>query len=458
MKIDLAEIRRPFIRSGLLAAAVALLVVLAGTALFFRIGNPMIARLEAYSRDLEKEIEERELAEAQLRQAQKMEALGQLTGGIAHDFNNLLTIIIGNLEILEERAVGNDEVLEPARAMLDASIRGAQLTKRLLAFSRKQVLEPKNIDVNRLVEDIEPLIRTTLGEDISIKTRLADDLWLTEIDPSQLENSIVNLAVNAGDAMPGGGQLTIETRNISLDEGYVAHEVEVTAGDYVVLSVSDTGMGIPADILSEVFDPFFTTKGVGKGSGLGLSMVYGFVKQSKGHIKAYSEEGHGTVMKIYLPRSTSDQEDTIESTASRIGIPSGNETILVVEDDAAVLRLAVNLLEPLGYRVLTADSGPTALTVLKAGEHIDLLFTDMIMPGGMTGAELASQASKHNPKLKVLFTSGYTDTTVFSNGMLARGNHILNKPYRKEELAKQVRFVLDEETGTDKLFTQPKRI
>jgi CheY-like chemotaxis protein len=246
--------------------------------------------------------------------------------------------------------------------------------------------------------------------------------------------------------MRDGGQLTIETSNTSLDEGYAAREVEVTAGDYVLLSVSDTGTGIPADILSEVFDPFFTTKRAGKGSGLGLSMVYGFVKQSKGHIKAYSEEGHGTVMKIYLPRSKSDQRDTTESTASRIGIPSGNETILVVEDDSAVRRLVVKLLEPLGYRVLEADSGPTALALIKGGEHIDLLFTDMIMPGGMTGAELASQACEHNPKLKVLYTSGYTDTTVFSNGMLERGNHILNKPYRTEQLANQVRYVLDEET------------
>ena len=392
-----------------------------------------------------RDISERKQLEEELRHSQKMDTIGKLTGGIAHDFNNLLTVILGNLELIEESSKQDQSLQEFVQEALYAGSSGAELIKRLLAFSRQQLLAPKVTDINKLVKDIDPLLKRSLGEDISIKTRLANNLWLTEIDPSQLENAVLNLAVNARDAMPGGGKLTIETSNISLDEGYAAREIEVAAGDYVLLSVSDTGTGIPKDILSEVFDPFFTTKGLGKGSGLGLSMVYGFVKQSKGHIKAYSEEGHGTVMKIYLPRSKSDQKDTTKSTASGTGIPSGNETILVVEDNSALRHLAVRILRPLGYRVLEADSGSTALALIKGDEHIDLLFTDMIMPGGMTGEKLASHACQHNPKLKVLYTSGYTDTTVFSNGMLARSNHILNKPYRRKELANQVRYVLDEE-------------
>ena len=391
-----------------------------------------------------RDITEREQLHAQLVQAQKMETVGLLTGGVAHDFNNLLTVIIGNLELLEEDLVLDEEDIGFMRAALDASMRGATLTKRLLAYSRKQQLEPEITEVNRLIEGVKPLIRRTLIENISIKTRLADDLWPTVVDASQLENSIVNLAINARDAMPGGGELTIQTSNISLDESYAASEVEVTAGDYVLLAISDTGTGIPPDILSKVFDPFFTTKDTGKGSGLGLSMVYGFVKQSKGHIKAYSEEGHGTVMKVYLPRSMSDQRDTTESTPSRTEIPSGSETILVVEDEPEVRHVAVNLLRPLGYRVLEANNGAAALALIKGGEHIDLLFTDIIMPGGMTGVDLADLAHQHTPKLKVLYTSGYTDTTVFSKGMLQRGSLILNKPYRAANLANEVRSALDD--------------
>ena len=391
------------------------------------------------------DVTEREQLEEQLRQSQKMDAVGQLTGGVAHDFNNLLTIIIGNLQLVEEQSGHNASIAESARAALDAAMRGAQLTKRLLAFSMNQLLEPRNINVNRLIEDIEPLLFRTLGEDISVVTRLSGDLWLTEVDPSQLENAIVNLAVNARDAMKGGGQLVIETENKSQDEQTAARGIEMTPGDYVVLTMKDSGTGIPKEILSRVFDPFFTTKASEQGTGLGLSMVYGFVKQSNGQIHADSEEGRGTVMTVYLPRSESDLTDSTDSTGDSVGIPSGDETILVVEDDSAVRRIAVTILRPLGYRILEADSGAAALTLIKGDEHIDLLFTDMVMPGGMSGAKLAGFAREHDPKLRVLYTTGYTDTVVFRKRMLDRGHHLLNKPYQRDELARKVRDVLDEE-------------
>ena len=390
-----------------------------------------------------RDITHRKHTDAQLQQAQKMEAVGQLTSGIAHDFNNLLTIIIGNLQILEDDLRHDEESSRTVKEALEAGLRGADLTRRLLAFSRQQLLAPKVTDINELVSGVEPLLKTTLGAQIGLNAKLAEDLWLTKIDPGQLENTVINLGINARDAMANGGKLTIETSNVSLDEAYAANEAEVAAGEYVLLQVSDDGSGIPEDVLPHVFEPFYSTKGPGKGSGLGLSMVYGFVKQSKGHIKIQSEEGVGTSIRIYLPRSRSVTEDISATAIRRARVPSGQETILVVEDEDAVRGIALRFLSDLGYSLLQAATGAEALTLLKKHEEIDLLFTDVVMPGGMTGAELAKQARLGNPGLSVLFTSGYSETGIFDFGVLQGSDDILDKPYKKEELAQKVRDVLD---------------
>ncbi len=392
-----------------------------------------------------RDVSDRKDVEAQLRQSQKMEAVGQLTGGIAHDFNNMLTVVIGNLQLLEQRIRNDAAASRLTQAAMDASMRAAELIRRLLAFSRRQLLAPRTTSINDLVTGIEPLLRRTITEHVSLKIRLADDLWFARIDQSQLENTLINLAVNARDAMHSGGRLTIETNNKVLDETYAAQQSEVTPGEYVMIAVSDNGEGIPKDILPHVFDPFYSTKEIGKGTGLGLSMVYGFVKQSNGHIKIYSEEGHGTTVKIYIPRSKATDEDPVEQTMRTTTIPGGDETILLVEDDQAVREVAVSLLTSLGYEVLHADCGSDALRLLAEHENIDLMFTDIVMPGGMTGTELANRALTKKPNLKVLYTSGYTDTTVFDGGLLERGNEVLNKPYGKEKLAQTVRDVLDRE-------------
>ncbi|MFQ5549138.1 MAG: response regulator [Woeseia sp.] len=390
-----------------------------------------------------RDITHRQEIDAQLQQAQKMEAVGQLTSGIAHDFNNLLTIVIGNLQILEEDLQQNEEFSERIKAALEAALRGADLTRRLLAFSRQQMLVPKVMDINELVTGIEPLLKTTLGAHIKLCTQLAGDLWSTTVDPGQLENAVINLGVNARDAMVKGGELTIDTSNVSLDQTEASQEAGLASGEYVLLNVSDNGTGIPKDTLLHVFEPFFSTKGPGKGSGLGLSMVYGFVKQSNGHIKIYSEEGYGTSIRIYLPRSESAAEDTKATPIRTVQAPKGQETVLVVEDEDAVRRIAVKILSELGYRLLEAASGKAALPVLEKHENIDLLFTDVVMPGGMTGAQLAKQARIRNPNLSVLFTSGYSETGIFDYGVLQGSDDILHKPYKKEELAQKVRDVLD---------------
>ncbi|MFQ6005366.1 MAG: response regulator, partial [Woeseia sp.] len=393
----------------------------------------------AFARDITHRLQ----PDVQLQQAQKMEAVGQLTSGIAHDFNNLLTIIIGNLQILEEDLRQNEKLSEPIKAALEAGVRGADLTRRLLAFSRQQMLVPKVMNINKLVSGIEPLLKTTLGAHINLCAKLAGDLWPTKVDPGQLENAVINLGVNARDAMVKGGKLTIETSNVSLDQAYVSQEPGLATGDYVLLRVSDNGTGIPKDTLLRVFEPFFSTKGPGKGSGLGLSMVYGFVKQSNGHIKIYSEEGYGTSIRIYLPRSESAAEDTKATPIRTVQVSRGQETILVVEDEEAVRRIAVKILGELGYRLLEAASGSAALPILEKHENIDLLFTDVVMPGAMTGAQLAKRARKRNPNLNVLFTSGYSETGIFDHGVLQGSDDILHKPYKKEELAQKVRDVLD---------------
>ncbi len=393
-----------------------------------------------------RDMTERKKVEAQLQQAQKMEAVGQLTGGVAHDFNNLLTVIVGNLQLVEEIAEQDEATKKPIDAALDAAMRGAALTKRLLAFSRQQLLAPKVLDVNKLVNGLEPLLHRTLGDDIDVRVKLEEELWLTRVDPSQLENSIINLAINSRDAMPAGGTLVVETSNAEIDETYAINQTEVVPGEYVMLRVGDDGTGIPKEALQHVFDPFFSTKERTKGSGLGLSMVYGFVKQSSGHIQVYSEEGYGTSIKIYLPRLSAEEVDTATTTtgSARL-VPTGKETILLVEDETAVREIASTLLRALGYTVLEAEHGPAALEILDQQNNIDLLFTDVVMPGGMNGVELVRQALQRYPGMKTLYTSGYADTAIFDKAMLSRGAELLTKPYRKEVLASKIREILDRE-------------
>ncbi|MFQ5971092.1 MAG: PAS domain S-box protein, partial [Alphaproteobacteria bacterium] len=348
--------------------------------------------------------------ERELLQAQKMEAVGQLTGGVAHDFNNLLTVIMGNLEMLEARLEGdrNREILGQAQ---EAAGLGAQLTARLLAFARRQALEPRLIDLNQLVLGTSDLLQRTLGETIQVNSILAKDLWQTVADPGQVENVLLNLAINARDAMADGGALTIETANAHLDEAYAVSTTGVLPGDYVMLAVTDTGHGMTRAIQERAFEPFFTTKEAGTGTGLGLSMVYGFVRQSGGHVSLESEPGQGSTLRIYLPRTDGD---LAVAEPGRVAEKTGSrgETILVVEDDERLRRVTVQRLSDLGYEALNAESGQTALSMLKDGAAIDLLFTDLIMPGGMNGDELAREARRLRPDLKVLFTSGYAEPAI----------------------------------------------
>jgi signal transduction histidine kinase len=383
---------------------------------------------------------DKNVADLQLRQAQKMEAVGQLTGGIAHDLNNILTVITGTIEILAEGVADRPELSAITKMIEEAAARGADLTQRLLAFARKQPLQPREVDVNSLVIEAANLLRPTLGEQIEVHMVLADDASRALIDPSQLTNAILNLALNARDAMADGGKLTIETGNVVLDENYAIMNSDATAGNYVMVAVTDSGHGIPADILDNVFEPFFTTKDVGKGSGLGLSMVYGFVKQSNGHIKIYSEEGHGTTLRIYLPRAVGAAPPAeLESVSSMEG---GHETILVVEDDNLVRTFVVGQIKSLGYVTLAAGNAAEALIVIDSDQKIDLLFTDMIMPGSMNGRQLADRALQHRASLKILFTSGYSNEAIIHHGHLDAGVLLLAKPYRKPDLARMIRAAL----------------
>ncbi|MCE9649814.1 MAG: PAS domain S-box protein [Parvibaculum sp.] len=391
----------------------------------------------AFMRDLS---EQKEM-EARLRQSQRLEAIGQLTGGVAHDFNNLLTVILGNAEALADRLNDDQRSRVLAEMTRTAAERGADLTNRLLAFARRQPLEPQTCDVNKLVARMDGLIRRMLDEDIEIEVVRGAGLWTAMVDPSQLEAAILNLSVNARDAMPDGGRLTIETANAHIDSSYADQHVEVAAGQYVMLSVSDNGMGMPPEVASRAFEPFFTTKAVGKGSGLGLSMVYGFVKQSGGHVKIYSETGQGTNVKIYLPRGETEAPDAPDRKRDAED-QRGNELILLVEDNDLVRSYVDGQLKSLGYRVISVDNGPEALEVVRSGEEIDLLFTDVVMPGGLNGRQLAEEARKLKPGLKVLFTSGYTENAIVHHGRLDRGVHLLSKPYRRSELAAKVRLVL----------------
>ncbi len=389
-----------------------------------------------------RDLTEKQAAEAQFRQAQKMDAVGQLTGGVAHDFNNILTVITGTIGILEDALAHDPQLSAIAKMIDDAAERGASLTKHLLAFARRQPLQPREVDVNALVFETIKLLRPTLGEQIQINPLLAEDASPALVDPNQLTTAILNLSINARDAMPSGGKLVMETGNVYLDEDYAAMNRDVVVGNYVMIAVSDTGTGIPAANLERVFDPFFTTKEVGKGTGLGLSMVFGFVKQSNGHIKIYSEEGHGTTVKIYLPCATGLPDTSMESQATT-SIAVGNETILVVEDDALVRRYVITQIESLGYKTLEASRASEALEIIDNPNHLDLLFTDVIMPGSMNGRQLVDEALVRRPGLKTLFTSGYTENAIVHHGRLDTGVLLLAKPYRKSDLARMIRLALE---------------
>jgi len=388
------------------------------------------------------DLTERKHTEEQLVQAQKMEAVGQLSGGIAHDFNNLLTVIVGNAEFLSDELKSRLDLQKLADSIVQAGERGAELTQRLLAFGRRQTLNPVEIDCNGLIDGVRKLLQRTLSAEIAIGTSLEGELPSAFADAGQLENALVNLALNAKDAMPDGGVITITTANMRLDEGYAEQHPEVHPGQYVMIAVTDNGSGMPKDVLDRVFEPFFTTKDVGKGSGLGLSMVYGFVKQSNGHVAIYSEPGLGTTVRIYLPASgtASGRHETAE--AAEDAPPAGEETVLVAEDDPFVRTYAVNCLRSLGYRVIEAVDGRDALAKIAAGARADLLFTDVVMPGGVNGWELAESARRTQPDLKVLLTSGYALETLAERGRLPTGAAILNKPYRKAELGRRVREAL----------------
>jgi signal transduction histidine kinase/ActR/RegA family two-component response regulator len=380
--------------------------------------------------------------EAQLRQSQKMEVIGQLTGGIAHDFNNTLMIIMANIEVLRETAGFDDDTLTRFGRIHDAAQRAAELVRQLLAMSRKQKLRPELTDINEVVSTTTRLLQRTLGEHIEIRTILATDAWRTNVDRAQLESALVNLALNARDAMPGGGRLMIETRNTSFDAEYAARNPGAVVGEYVLLAVTDTGAGMPPDVLERAFEPFFTTKEVA-GTGLGLSMVDGFIKQSNGYIKIYSEVGQGTTIRLYLPRGESAGSDARAVPAA--ALPRGNERILLVEDDDLVRKAVLDQLESLGYQVSPAASGPVGLERLREDPDFDLLLTDVVMPWPLNGKQLADEVARRWPGMRILFMSGYTENAMLKHGHLAPDARLLGKPFRKADLARAVRRALDDE-------------
>ena len=441
-------------RSLMLALVIASLVTAAIAAVAALAMNGVYIRdLRERSEALARETRERKEAQAILVQTQKMESIGLLAGGIAHDFNNLMTIVIGNLDSVERRLArfqldGVAAISRPITSALQGARRAASLTQRLLAFSRQQVLAPQQVDLNRLVGGLSDMLTRTVGETIGIETIQGVGLWATFVDAGQLENAIVNLVVNARDAMPKGGQITIETANAYLDEAYCRQFGDVTPGQYALLSVTDTGTGIPSENLSRVFEPFFTTKSASARTGLGLAMIHGFVKQSKGHVRIYSELGHGTTVKIYLPRM--DAAARIESAPSprreegtQMPKARPGDVVLVVEDDDDVRDSTVVLLEELGYSVLAARDGPEALAQLRKGARIDILFTDVVLPQGMNGRALSQEAAAMRPDLPVLFTTGYARNAIIHDGRLDAGVQFIAKPYTQEEIAHKLRAVLD---------------
>ena len=453
---DAAETLR---RWMLVFVAISLTLALAVSGFLVFYSQHFISELRDRTRELEAEARRRAVAEETLRQSQKMEAVGQLTGGIAHDFNNLLTVIMGNLDTLRRRlgqapadqtlAGIADRILKPLESASQASRSAAQLTHQLLAFARKQPLKPVAIDLNRLISNMSEMLRRTLGEPISIETVLGGGLWPALADANQLENALINLALNARDAMANGGCLTIETANAYLDDAYVARFGDVAAGQYVILSVTDTGTGIDPTVLEHVFEPFFTTKQAGSGSGLGLAMVHGFVKQSGGHIRIYSEIGHGTTVKIYLPRLASATTvasvpaERAESATVRRARPQ--ESIMLVEDNDGVRDYARGALEELGYSVLAARDGTEALRIID-GARVDLLFTDVVLPGNVGGRVLADKILELRPGLPVLFTTGYTRNAIVHDGRLDPHVQLLGKPYTQQDLARKIREMIDQKT------------
>jgi PAS domain S-box-containing protein len=400
---------------------------------------------ETLEERVDEEMARRRQIEETLRQAQKMEAIGQLTGGVAHDFNNLLTVIMGNLENLQRRLGAGHELQRLAEAALGGAARAAQLTQRLLVFSRRQPLAPEIVSLNKLVAGMSDLLRRTLGEPVAIEIVLAGGLWNAFIDTNQLENALINLAVNSRDAMPDGGKLTIETANCYLDEAYCAMHDQLSPGQYVGIFVTDTGSGMPEEIVGRAFEPFFTTKGIGQGTGLGLSQVYGFLKESGGHVKIYSEVGQGTSVKLYFPRHRGAAEaeaalpDPVAPARARYG-----ETVLIVEDDPDVRLYTVEMVSELGYQVLSAADGITALRLLEAHPELRLLFTDVGLPGGMNGRQLADHARQRRPGMKVLFTTGYARNAIVHHGRLDPGVEVIFKPFTYSDLAAKIRRVFDD--------------
>jgi PAS domain S-box-containing protein len=392
---------------------------------------------------LTEDITERRRLETQLHQAQKMEAIGQLTGGVAHDFNNLLTVILGNAEVLLDEIEGDESRRKLLGPIIAAAERGAGLTRLMLAFARRQPLEPSTFEMNEVVTRMSALLQRTIGENVEIDLRLTKPLWKVTADIRQVETAVLNIVLNARDAMPEGGKLTIETANVDLSDDYIAHNIGVDPGHYVMLALTDTGTGIAPEMQDRIFEPFFTTKEVGKGTGLGLSMVHGFVKQTGGHIKVYSELGYGTSLKIYLPRAGVEAATSEPAERGPAQLSTGVETILVVEDDPHVRTFAAQQLRRLGYRVTEATDGPSALRAVELQGAPDLLFTDVIMPGGLTGRQLADRIKDIQPGIKILFTSGYTEDSILHQGRLDPGVHLLQKPYRSDKLAQKVREVLD---------------
>jgi len=419
----------------------ALLVVMASLMLTVMALDARTVR--ASHERLLKEVADREVAEAALRQSQKMEAVGRLTGGIAHDFNNMLAVVLGNLDLLLRRFPNADPLLlRFVSSSQEAAKRAAGLTHRLLAFSRRQPLDPKPTDVGKTVQDMSELIGRTLGETISIETVRGAGLWRAHIDAGQLETALVNLAVNARDAMPGGGKLTIETANAYLDRTYASGPEAVTPGQYVMVAVTDTGSGMTAEVLDQVFEPFFTTKPVGLGTGLGLSQVHGFVKQSGGHVAIYSEPGHGTTVKLYLPRSTEAVEVAAPEPGRRAGNTRRELSVLVVDDEAGVRDFAADALVELGYDVVSASDAGEALRVVEGGARPDILLTDVVMPG-RSGRQLAEAVVRIKPDVRVLYMTGYTQNAIVHNGVLDSGTHLITKPFTVQQLEVELEALMD---------------
>jgi PAS domain S-box-containing protein len=392
--------------------------------------------------ELNAEMRRREMTQAQLVRTQRMEAFGQLTGGVAHDFNNLLTVITGNLELLEMRLKDERDQALLKRAY-DAAEMGARLTARLLTFARRRQFETVQLNLNDSVASMVDLLGRTLGEPISLHTQFEPQLWPTRADPSEIENAVLNLAINARDAMPKGGRLIIETANVSVDDGEIGALGKLPAGDYVRLSVSDTGSGMSAHVLQHAFEPFFTTKQPGKGTGLGLSTVYGFTQELGGTVTIYSELGQGTTVSVYLPRSDAEQSTAKQDRADDVVPVSAGEVVLLVEDNVEVRRVTASRLAELGYRVIDVDGGPAALAVLKSDQAIDVVFSDIVMAGGMSGFDVAQWVHTHRPGLKMLLTSGYADEALRIQDRQAAGLKILHKPYNRTELARAIRQTLD---------------